>query len=124
MNVRCLNMDLRESIGIPQKFFHKGLRVQLATELFCLETSMVYGILSVLPIKLFSMLDASESNLHYNLYFYVCLFNCTGWWWVTATTATAGRSDGRSSSSCRSAATEHGSPSIVAGPPSHRDRAD
>ena len=41
MNVRCSNMDLRESTGILQKFFHKGLRVQLATELFCLETSMV-----------------------------------------------------------------------------------
>ena len=29
--------------GIPRNIFHKDLRVQLATKLFCLETFMAYG---------------------------------------------------------------------------------
>ena len=36
-------MDLRESMRDSVKVFCKGLRVQLATKLFCLETFMVYG---------------------------------------------------------------------------------
>ena len=40
--------DLKESTRGSVKVFHKGLRVQLAVTLFCLESFMVYGI--VIPL--------------------------------------------------------------------------
>ena len=41
---RCSNMDdLRESMRDSAKVSHKGLCVQLAVKLFCIETFMAYS---------------------------------------------------------------------------------
>ena len=63
LRLHCSNMDLRESLWDSAKFFCEGLRVQLATKLFYLETFMVYSIFAVMHTQ--SNLNAGMPHMYF-----------------------------------------------------------